>query len=468
MIAAIFALLPLIYAISIWGFSVLKAEFVLSHSLWFLLFSTAFLSGLYLVARKSKTPVLNWKLGIFLFGCAPVITPSLLQTDQLRYIWDGLHLSQGVNPYSFSPQSVIESMPHGVNIILESGAQIPIPWAKHINHPEFFTVYPPLAEILFAISTHLNPLFYSFGSNSGLTWLQKNLPDFVFWPWELGLRIMVGLALASSVFILRNFRWDLLLFHPLIFLTAVANIHVDALMLPLLALVFTPNQLTRLSPHGLLLSAAVLVRWLPGLFIPTAVIDILRREGARAAALMILTIASVCGILLYYFWLGSNGNMLSSPKAYAEHWYFFGFLHRFVMDLLIFLGTPGHPAQIAKALLAAPFVLSCAFVLWMQWKGRLSFQLASLLVLTFFFMVAPTLHPWYLISLLLVGFRFKNSFRYVWVWPLLAPLSYTYYFNMSDVPLVRIGVYLVISILLVLDGRLLLKRIRRLSIINAS
>jgi hypothetical protein len=404
---------------------------------------------------------------MLVFGCAPIVTPSLLQTDQLRYIWDGLHLSQGVNPYSFSPQSVIETMPQGVNLILKSGAQVPIPWARYINHPEFFTVYPPLAEILFAISTHLNPFFSSVGVNYGLPWVQKFLPHFVFWPWELGLRIMVGFALAGTVFILRKFRWDLLLFHPLVFLTAIANLHVDALMLPLLALVFIPNQLTRLSPHGLILSAAFLVRWLPALFIPATVIDILRREGLRSAGLMFLTIASVCGVLFFYFWLGSNGNMFSSPKAYAEHWYFFGFLHRFIMDLLVFSGAHGHHAQYAKVLLAAPFVLSCAFVLWMQWKGKLSFQLASLLILILFFMVSPTLHPWYLLSVLLVGFRYMHLLKVVWVWPLLAPLSYTYYFEMTDVPLVRVSVYVVISVLLLFDGRLILNRINRLWFVKA-
>lgn len=459
----IYSILPLLYASSIWAFSFAHIDFILNDYLWFLLISTAVLSGFYLFLRRLRAPIVRWQFGMFIFACAPILTPSLLQTDQLRYIWDGLHMSQGVNPYSFTPQSVIETMPQGVRLVLGSGADLHLPWARYINHPGFFTVYPPLAELLFAFSTHLNPFFSAYGSSHWLPWMQHTLPHFIFWPWELGLRILVGGVLAALIYLLKCERWDLFLFHPLVFLTAIANIHVDTLMLPLLALIFFPNRLTRFLPHGSLLSAATLTRWLPGLFIPTSFVQLLRRYGVRFALLLLVSVVSVCGVVLFYFWLGSQGNMLSSPKAYAEQWYFFGYLHRFVMDLLILAEAPGHPAQWAKAILTPLFLVTTGFILFAQWQGKISFHLASLLVLTFFFMMTPTLHPWYLLSLLFLGVRYQHVFTSVWVWPLLAPLSYVYYFNMADVSWVRVIVYLVISGLLLQDGRLLLKRIRRLS-----
>jgi hypothetical protein len=456
-----FSLLPFVYAFLLWFFALSNTDFVLSHYLWFLLASHGFLTCFYLFLRKRDAPVFGARLGMLVFFLAPIVTPSLLQTDQLRYIWDGLHLSQGVNPYRFSPQSIIDTMPQGVNLVLETGTQVPIPWARHINHPGMHTVYPPLAEILFAVSTHLNPFFSSSGVRYGLSWAQQVLPHFVFWPWELGLRVLVGVALAGTVFVLKSHRWDLFLFHPLVFLTAIANIHVDALMLPLLALVFFPNKLSRSAPHGVAVSMAFLVRWLPGLFIPTALVQTFRRDGWRAMILLLMSSASLCGVILFYFWKGSDGNMLSSPKAYAEHWYFFGFMHRFVMDLLEVSGAAGHRAQLAKAILSVPFALAAAWVLVMQWRGRLSFSLASLLILLAFFVVAPTLHPWYLLTLLLVGFRHQRPCRVVWIWPLMAPLSYVYYFNMTDVPWVRASVYLIISVLLVCDLRLILRHVNR-------
>lgn len=459
----VYSILPLLFAGSIWAFSFAHTDFVLRDYLWFLLLSVSVLSLFYLFLRRFKAPVMSWPLGMFIFACAPIVTPSLLQTDQLRYIWDGLHLSQGVNPYSFTPQSVIEKMPNGVRFIFNSGAELHLPWAQYINHPSFFTVYPPLAELLFALSTFLNPFFSEYGSTHWLPWMQNAFPHFVFWPWELGLRILVGGALAMVVYLLRSRRWDLILFHPLVFLTAIANIHVDALMLPLLVLIFFPNSLSRSQPHGFLLSAAILTRWLPGLFIPTSFVQLLRRSGFRVAILLLASVISVCGVVLFYFWLGSGGKLLSSPKAYAQHWYFFGYLHRFMMDFLTFIAAPGHPAQWAKGLLTPPFLVACGLILFAQWKGKISFHLASLLVLTSFLMISPTLHPWYLLSLLLIGVRYQNVLATVWVWPLLAPLSYVYYFKMADVPWVRMIVYLAISGLLLRDGILVLRRIRRLS-----
>src|SRR5687768_81156 len=72
-------------------------------------------------------------------GFALVIAPSVLSEDVYRYVWDGRVLRHGISPYRYAPDDP------ALAALRDEG------W-RRINNPEIPTIYPPLAQALFAVA----------------------------------------------------------------------------------------------------------------------------------------------------------------------------------------------------------------------------------------------------------------------------------------------------------------------------
>jgi alpha-1,6-mannosyltransferase len=96
--------------------------------------------------RRDDRVVLGLVLGFgLLFRLAVLPTPVLLSSDIYRYLWDGRVQRAGISPYRYPPAAP-ELAP------LRDEAIHP-----HINRPDKRTVYPPGAEMLFALVTAMAP-----------------------------------------------------------------------------------------------------------------------------------------------------------------------------------------------------------------------------------------------------------------------------------------------------------------------
>ncbi len=76
--------------------------------------------------------------GALCAGIVLVLSPPALSDDLFRYLWDGRVLSHGLDPYARAPNDPVL---RGLRDEL---------WT-HINHRELRTIYPPLAQLLFAL-----------------------------------------------------------------------------------------------------------------------------------------------------------------------------------------------------------------------------------------------------------------------------------------------------------------------------
>ncbi|MFZ2323430.1 MAG: glycosyltransferase 87 family protein [Ignavibacteriaceae bacterium] len=87
-----------------------------------------------------------------------ILIPSapILEDDFYRYLWDGAVTANEYNPYMLSPLQVQQQDPDVPEKILkladQSGDVI-----NKINHPKIKTLYPALAQIVFALSYYLVP-----------------------------------------------------------------------------------------------------------------------------------------------------------------------------------------------------------------------------------------------------------------------------------------------------------------------
>jgi hypothetical protein len=72
-----------------------------------------------------------------------LFAPPAGSDDYHRYLWDGRVQRAGINPYRFSPDAPELAR-------LRDGRDWP-----HVNHPEISTIYPPLAQMVFALAPSL-------------------------------------------------------------------------------------------------------------------------------------------------------------------------------------------------------------------------------------------------------------------------------------------------------------------------
>jgi len=83
-----------------------------------------------------------------------VPTVPILEDDFNRYLWDGAVTASGYNPYRYSPKEFIDSTsseeigPERLYKLADESGEI----IKLVNHPHIRTIYPPVAQGVFAFA----------------------------------------------------------------------------------------------------------------------------------------------------------------------------------------------------------------------------------------------------------------------------------------------------------------------------
>ncbi len=131
-----------------------------------------------------------------------------LSDDIYRYLWDGLQILTGNNPYTLPPESIKVFDKHIYNIL------------NKVNHPHLITIYPPAAQILFSIGAFFNKTV-------------------------LGIKIMlVVLDVFTCIFIIKILKnigfpvWKSILYawHPLPVIEIAGSGHIDSSVIFFLSL----------------------------------------------------------------------------------------------------------------------------------------------------------------------------------------------------------------------------------------
>ena len=309
--------------------------------------------------------------------------PPQLSDDIYRYLWDGSNTLSGTNPYTAAPSTV---KPSPVLAHIHS----------RINHPDYVTIYPPMAQVLFGGGASLG------GSITGLK--------------AFLVLIDIGLC-ALLIVILKKLEmpvWRSVLYawNPLPVLEIAGSGHVDGAGLALVMAAFYLLLFERKIPDatasrnwpfllsGALLACAGLVKLIPFVFAPALLL--LVPSGKRR---YFFVSSIVMAVLLGAPFLPHLANINSSLSAYANNWEFAGFAFN---ALRTFTGS----GAIARLLLSVCFLLVlCVTTYRLARKIKLATTLSSkalqalkacYVVALAFLLLTPTLQPWY--ALVLVAF----------------------------------------------------------------
>jgi hypothetical protein len=327
------------------------------------------------------------------------MAPPAHSDDVHRYVWDGRVQRAGINPYRFAPDAP------------ELAALRDDNWA-HINNRALPTIYPPLAQALFAAAPSVSAwkIVVALGDAAVALLLYMGLADrrrLVLWAWS-----------------------------PLVVIELALNAHVDALGVALLVAGLLAWQRRRSALAGALVAAAAAIKLLPAV----ALLGMRRRRSVIAAAIVAVALAlpyaaagpRIAGSLGEYSrrWRVNDGAfalLYAGAERLVAHTRFAGRYDMADSPRLARLVTgrdrdtvfPDEVASFLARLAAGAIFL--AVVAWALWRRASATRLTEAAIGAFV-LLTPALHPWYVVWLLpLVAVGGS------WAWlvlALLVPLGY--------------------------------------------
>jgi hypothetical protein len=365
---------------------------------WTLIAWTVF-AGAVLALRFVPAKWMTWLVvgGGLVVGLAAIAGPPNTSTDSARYAWDGIVQHAGISPYAHTPQSTALSglrpdwlFPDKIDGTcdplqpryrgLGDGAQ---GHCTAINRPDVTTIYPPMAQLWFALVRAFVPATAQY------------------MPFQIaGLIVSLGVTLGLVAVLRRLGRptwWAALwAWSPLVASEAVTNSHVDLLGAALATAGAVLVAFGRPIWGGIALGAATATKLIPAIVYPP-LLGRWRNWWAIPVGI------AVFGLLYVPYVLTTGLDVLGYLPGYlSEEGYEDG--SRFALVSLLFKGD-------AATIVVGLLVLLAAFVAWRlsdpsrPWSGEV------LMIGVTFLAVSPR-YPWY--ALLLIPFVVLSG-RWEWL-----------------------------------------------------
>ena len=374
---------------------------------WFFQFLGLFIclsAGYLWMIPKRQNPQLILILGIFFRLIVFFALPNL-SDDFYRFIWDGRLLSHGVNPFAQLPSEYMlnpdQALRLGLNTELYQG----------LNSPNYFTIYPPVLQGVFYLSSVLFPK-----SVLEAVWLMKL---FVFLA-EIGSMVLIAKLLRHF-----NYKSHLLgvyAFNPLVIIELTGNLHFEALMIFFLLwavwLIVKKQWWWSVFPFAL----AVGSKLLPLIVLPL----FLKRFGWQNTFLYGLIIILLLALMFIpVFDLNTFIHLGESIGLYFQKFEF----NASIYYLIRWAGYQftGYNIIYTSGKVLVLLTLVGIFVWAFREKEPDDKKLPTGIIWVFFiyFALASIVHPWYIT--ILIAFCVFTPYRWPIVWTLVIPLSYYTY-----------------------------------------
>lgn len=327
-----------------------------------------------------------------------------LSDDVYRFIWDAEQVSQGQNPFDYTPSEWTQLHPEG---IFNHDGEL----YKNLNSPSYFSVYPPVCQLTWSTSSVLARTM-GYGDKIG--------PRIVILKWIYVIIEIVTMLLLVKILLKRQLAGQLAgiyALNPLIITEFSGNLHPEAIMILFLVIAAVLALSERFLLSAIPFGFAISTKFIPILFIPFLV----KKFGwIKTISFSVISFLVVGLLFLPFISPYFIDNIKESLGLYFVDFEFnasFYFLFRNIM--MYFKGyNPIGTLGPALALIS----IAGVFLLW--WKYKSTTQ-AFLWVYVIYILLATTVHPWYLAITLVMSILTNRR------WPMVAScavmLSYFLY-----------------------------------------
>jgi hypothetical protein len=290
---------------------------------------------------------------IYVFAVAAisraVLIPSEpeMSTDVYRYVWEGRMITHGFNPFVHPPDaSELEFLRDR--------------YYDDINHKHLETIYPPVAQGVFALAASVRPDPFT---------LKLLLVLF-----DLGVIAVIGALLrlrSLNPAAVTVYAWN-----PLVIFETGHSGHVESVGIFFLVLGFWLIARDRKFWGFASMGASFLAKYVSAVFIPFYV---MRRKYAPWVGVM--TAVVVVGYLPF---ASAGDGLVSSLKLYSSEWRFNGLIYELLYAVL---GDPQWTRRMLTVVVAVVVAYNSIRQGDVMRFGFIAFGTGLLL--------APTLYPWY-------------------------------------------------------------------------
>ena len=336
-----------------------------------------------------------------------VSIPNLSQ-DFYRFIWDGRLILSGLNPYLTTPNNLLFSQP---DLFPQMRTLFDGMGALNAGH---YSNYPPIHQLPFIIAAILSK-HSILGSVVVLRLLLISADLGILF---FGKRLLKKLQLPT-----RNIYWFIL--NPLVIIELTGNLHFEGLMLFFFVMALYYIHTKKWYLGALTMALSIAVKLVPILSLPL----FLNKLGWKKSFRFYLSIGIVF-ILLFLPFL--SGDFIKNYSATIGLWFSkFEFNASFYYFLKWGLEATSNFELIHSMSIVVVNVLGfqISYQLIRNKTKTTALIFSILWVLTTYYVISTTVHPWYIITLLLLSIFTPYKFAHVWSYTLI--FSYLAYNQFS-------------------------------------
>lgn len=329
----------------------------------------AYFAAIEIVRRLESRPShVVWVVFVAI-ACRLALAPAgmIQEVDAYRYVWDGQAVLQGANPYVLAPQEAHDRSATPATSLPDAGALV----YSRINYPDVPTIYPPVAQGLFAASQLLTP------------WRLAG--------WRL---LLVAAEVATFLFLVatlnrlgRPLAWTLVYaWSPLALKELSNSLHLDAFVVLGLAVFVYAIASERLFLGFAALAWATLLK-----LFAVALVPVLAAYGwARSprGALRGVALFGALVVAAYLPFARAGAELFDGLFAFAQGWQ----RNDSLFTLVAFVAGPWARAVCGFLILVVTGVAALAV---RGSRDRLAPAAAGLVVVVSIFLLVPTSNPWY-------------------------------------------------------------------------
>ena len=373
-------------------------------------FTIAFLSYTYLLYHNHKFTHSFISILIVAFIARFVLLFSFpnLSNDIFRFFWDGILMHEGIHPLSYLPSEIVDS-----EIVNRDEMDI---LYTSMNSPDYFTIYPPISQLIFYLSTVVQPFTVMKSTIiMKLILLSAEIGCFYYF-----IKIL-------DLFNLDRNKMLIYALNPLVIIEIMANVHYEGVMLFLLLGSMYYLLSLRAFLAGILLALSVATKLLPLMFLPVILLYLYKGKGRGLLPFLVSFTISMLILFTPFFYGLDVPHFLDSIDLYFRKFEFNASLYYALREIGQLITGYNQIIVIGPLLsLSALLIILTKAILYYRSDSKSVF-IFNVMLLSFvtYLLCTTTVHPWYLI----VPIGLSVFYRKYWllVWSFLIVLSYSTY-----------------------------------------
>lgn len=337
--------------------------------------------------------------------------PNLSQ-DFYRFVWDGRMLLNGLNPYLFTPQSLIEM------------GQLPFVQAQELYdgmgmlNASHFTNYPPIKQLVFVIAAIVSGKSI-LGSVivMRLFLIAADLGTLYF-----GKKLLEKLQMPTNAIF-----WFVL--NPFVIIELTGNLHFEGLMVFFLVWGLYMVHIGKWQFAALVFGLSISVKLVPLLFLPLFIGWFGQKEKGYLHLVLFYLITVLTVVLTFLPFVSTEmlNHYMQTSSLWLNKFEFNAGLYYIARSIGFAVTGYNAIAIIGKVMLALLVVIVLSIALFRKTKTLPELASSMLFAMTAYLFLSTTVHPWYLATAL--ALCVFTVYKYPLAWSLVVFLSYLAYMN---------------------------------------